>query len=131
MIGLLPYALAAIAALGIWAWDATTIRNQRERIAQLTAEVDDPMVGWRRQLAVCAAGRGDAIKAIEDNNTKIVELGRATKAQADASARAAGRAAADAAATMAAVEAALTSPRPIPGGTACENALAIQREPLP
>ena len=128
MFGLLPYFLAAATVAGIWAWDRTTILSLRDRVTSLQEEIDNPMTGWRRQLAVCISNSDMFTMQIEIVDGKITELGRKTDDVIEAQARLGRQARDDGKRLREEVSDILT--RPITGETTCERALTIQRAPL-
>ena len=129
MFGLLPYALAAVLVAGVWLWDKATIASLRMQISNLQTEIDDPMTGWRRNLAVCIQNADMFSMQITIVNDKVDKLGEVTAAiqkdqkQLGINAQREGRALRDTVSSI------LT--RPAEGATSCERALDILRAPLP
>lgn len=128
MLGLLPYILAALVAGGVWVWDKTTISSLRERVTDLQQEIDNPMTGWRRQLAVCIQNADMYTTQIAIIDGKVVDLGKKTDEVIAAQARLGRQAVSDGKRLREDVMGFLN--RPVEGETACDRALTIQRAPL-
>ena len=124
-----PYILAALAAGGFWLWDRVTISSLRSEVSSLQQQIDDPMTGWRRQLAVCVGNNKNYDDAFKEVNTRLDDLGKKTDAVVAGQVQVGRQAAKDGQTTRNVVMDILS--RPVPGVTTCDRALVIQREPLP
>ena len=129
MLGLLPYLLAGALVVGIWAWDRVTISSLRGQVSTLQTEIDDPMTGWRRNLAVCIQNADMFSMELTLVGSKIDDLGKKADAIVADQKQLGIRTQRDGQMTRNVVLDILK--QPVEGDTSCERSLNVLRAPLP